>query len=194
MRRALFGGTFDPPHVAHLAAGEAAYRQLGVEQVTFLPAGDPWQKRDRRVSAATHRWEMTRLAVDGVDYFEADRGEIDRQGPSYTVDTLARYPADDELVLVLGADAALGIGTWERSQDVLGRVTVAVAPRTGVGRAAVEGAVGERMVWLDLPELAVSGTELRRRVRAGGSIRFLVREAVWGYIQTHRLYGADFEA
>ena len=95
MRRGILGGTFDPPHLAHLVAGEAAWRQLGLEVVTFIPAGAPWQKQGRQVTEAAHRWEMTRLAVAGVDYFEADDREILRRGPTYTVDTLAQFPDDD---------------------------------------------------------------------------------------------------
>jgi len=84
MKRALLGGTFDPPHLAHLVAGEAAYRNLGVDVVTFMPAGRPWQKSGNDVTAAEHRWAMTELAVEGVGYFEADDREVHRDGWTYT--------------------------------------------------------------------------------------------------------------
>lgn len=187
MRRALLGGTFDPPHIAHLVAGETAYRDLGVDVVSFLPAGAPWQKAGRTVSASEHRWEMTRLAVEGVEYFEADAREVRRDGWTYTVDTLASYPSEEELWLVLGADAAAGLPTWESYESVVERARVAVVPRDGITRAEVEAAAGP-VEWLDMPELRLSGTEIRRRAREGRSIRFLVRETVHEYILRHGLF------
>lgn len=187
MRRALLGGTFDPPHLAHLVAGEAAYRGLPVDEVTFLPAGAPWQKAGRQVTASTHRWEMTLRAVEGVEYFSADDREVHRDGWTYTVETLATFPAEEELWLVLGADAAAGLPTWERWREVVERARIAVAPRPGVTRSEVEEAAGP-VVWLDMPELRVSGTDIRRHAASGGSVRFLVREGVWRYLTEHRLY------
>jgi len=98
VRRGILGGTFDPPHLAHLVAGEAAYRELGLDVVTFLPAGRPWQKADLGVSPAADRWEMTRRAVAGVSYFAADDREVRRDGWTYTADTLATFPESEELV------------------------------------------------------------------------------------------------
>lgn len=187
VRRAILGGTFDPPHLAHLVAGEAAFRTLGVDVVTFIPAGAPWQKADRDVTGASHRWEMTRLATDGVQYFEADDREVHRDGWTYTIDTIDSFPADDDLILVLGSDAAAGMRTWEAADRLLERAQVAVAERPGFDRGAVESAIGD-VIWLDMPLLPVSGTELRKRACDGGSIRFLVREAVWEYIDRHGLY------
>lgn len=189
VRRGILGGTFDPPHLAHLFAGEAAYRDLGLDVVTFIPAGAPWQKAGRNVTSAEDRWEMTMLAVDGVPYFEADDREIRREGWTYTVDTLHSFPDDEELVLVLGADAARGITTWHRSDEVLQRATVAVIPRPGVDRTEVDTALADGdVVWLDTPDVRLSGTMLRRQARSGRSIRFLVRDAVWRYIEANRIY------
>jgi len=186
VRRGLLGGTFDPPHLAHLIAGEAAYRALALDEVTFIPAGAPWQKADRDVSDSDDRWEMTRLAIEGVDYFRADDREVRRDGWTYTIDTLAEFP-DDEIVLIMGADAAAGLPTWHRAADVIARVSVAVMSRPGVDRAAVEASVAAAW-WLDVPELAVSGTTLRARRKAGLSIRFYVPEAVYRYVTDHGLY------
>lgn len=186
MRRGILGGTFDPPHWAHLVAGEAAYRELGLDIVTFIPAGAPWQKAEREVSPAGHRWTMTSLAVEGVDYFEADDREVQRDGWTYTVDTLEEF-AGDEVALILGADAAAGLGSWHRVDDFMDRVVVAVMPRPGVERAAVE-ATGATVRWLDVPQLAISGTMLRGRRSAGRSIRFFVREPVYAYIEENGLY------
>lgn len=188
VRRALLGGTFDPPHLAHLVAAEAAFRQLGPDVVTFLPAGAPWQKQGSGVSAPGHRWEMTLRAIEGVDYFEADDREIRRDGWTYTADTLAGFDPADELLLVLGADAAAGLRSWERWPEVLERVEVAVAPRPGTDRTAVEEAVGRPLHWLDMPAMDVSGTVIRRRAATGLGFRFLVREAVWRYATEHGLY------
>ncbi len=187
MRRAILGGTFDPPHLAHLLAGEAAFRQLGVEVVTFIPAGAPWQKQGSEVTASEHRWNMTRIAVDGVEYFEADDREVRRDGWTYTIETLESF-GRDEIFLVVGADAAAGIPTWQRASELMDRARVAVVPRPGVRRDLVDEALGGGFVWLDMPEVQVSGTEIRRRLAEGKSVRFLVREAVWDYIVANRVY------
>ena len=186
MRRGILGGTFDPPHFAHLIAGEAAYRQLELDAISFIPAGSPWQKSDDRVTPSHDRWTMTALAVDGVDYFVADDREVTRDGWTYTFDTLSEFP-DDELFLILGADAASRLPTWHRAAEVISSVTVAVMPRPGTSRAAVVAA-GLGAVWLDVPEIAISGTMLRDRRRSGRSLRFFVREAVHQYIEDHGLY------
>ncbi len=171
-------------------AGEAAYREVGLDVITFLPAGRPWQKAGREVSAAPHRWEMTRRAVEGIPYFEADRREVARDGWTYTADTLETFPAEEELVLILGADAAAGLPTWQRPDAVLRRAGLAVMGRPGVERAAVDAAAGV-VHWLHAPLLDISGTLLRARHRAGRSIRFLVRDGVLAYIESAGLYRED---
>jgi nicotinate-nucleotide adenylyltransferase len=187
VRRGILGGTFDPPHLAHLVAAEAAYHDLGLDLVSFVPAGAPWQKADRVVTAAAHRREMSLLAVGGIGYLEADDREVRRDGWTYTIDTLDSFPERDELVLILGADAAAGLQTWHRAADVLTRAEIAVMPRPGVEREAVEEAAG-RVRWLETPLLPLSGTLLRRMCHEGRSIRFLVREPVYAYIVEHGLY------
>ncbi|MDJ0924844.1 MAG: nicotinate-nucleotide adenylyltransferase [Acidimicrobiia bacterium] len=189
MRRGILGGTFDPPHLAHLFAGEAAYRDLGLDVVTFLPAGAPWQKAGRNVASAEDRWQMTLLAIADVSYFEADDREIRRDGWTYTIDTLNSFPIDEELILILGADTARGLPTWHNADEVLRRASVAVVPRPGVEPGEVDVALsGGRFVWLDTPAVELSGTMLRRQARAGRSVRFLVRDAVWRYIDEHGVY------
>lgn len=188
VKRGILGGTFDPPHIAHLLAGEAAYRQLALDVVTFIPAGDPWQKSDSTVSRAQHRLQMTRLSVDSVPYFEVDDVEIRREGATYTIDTVESFRADD-VVLILGADAALGLRTWHRWRDLVDLVGIAVAPRPGIGRHEVERAVPKPVEWLDMALLNVSSTELRRRAGAGSSIRFYVSDGTWNYVKESGLYG-----
>jgi nicotinate-nucleotide adenylyltransferase len=187
VRRGILGGTFDPPHLAHLVAGEAAYRELGLDVVTFLPAGRPWQKAGRGVSSAAHRWEMTGRAVEGTRYFEADEREVVRDGWTFTADTLDTFPAEEELVLILGADAAAGLPTWQRPEAVLRRARLAVMGRPGMERTVVEAVLGE-VQWLDTPLLDISGTLLRARRRAGLSIRFLVPDTVLAYLESAGLY------
>ncbi len=129
---------------------------------------------------------MTLAAVDGVDGFRADDREVRRDGWTYTIDTMEEFSGDD-LFLILGADAAAGLRTWHRAEEVIARAEVAVVPRPGVDRAAV-AAVGANVTWLDVPELAVSGTMLRARRRAGLGIRFFVTEGVHRYVVDHGLY------
>jgi nicotinate-nucleotide adenylyltransferase len=189
VRRGILGGTFDPPHLAHLFAGEAAYRDLALDVVTFVPAGAPWQKAGRNVTSAEDRWQMTLLAVEGIPYFEADNREVRREGWTYTVETVRSFPEDEDLFLVLGADAARGIPTWHEADDVLRRATIAVVPRPGVERHEVDDVLaGGDVIWLETPDVRLSGTMLRRQARAGRSIRFLVRDNVWRYIEESQIY------
>lgn len=189
VRRGILGGTFDPLHLVHLFAGEAAYRDLDLDVVTFIPAGAPWQKAGRRITSPDDRWRMTILAIEGIPYFEADDREIKRDGWTYTVDTLREFPDNEDLYLILGADAARGLPTWHASDEILDRVTVAVVPRPGVEPSAVDEALrGGTVVWLDTPDVRLSGTMLRRRARAGRSIRFLVPDRVWQYVEANQIY------
>lgn len=187
MRIGLLGGTFDPPHVAHLAVAEAAFRQLGLDEVWLVPAGQPWQKAGATVTPARHRWGMTVAAAERIPYLATDDREVTRPGPTYTVDTLSEL-ADHEITLILGADAASRIATWHRAAEVREMAGIAVAPRPGTEPGPVEEAVGARLSWLEVPPLDLSGTDLRRRAAAGQSLRFLVPEGVWRYMENHRLY------
>ena len=189
----LLGGTFDPPHIAHLLAGEVAYRQLGLDRIIYLPAGSPWQKADREVSSAEHRWRMTEIATSGVPYFVPDDREVHRDGWTYTIETLGTFDQSEEIVLILGADAARGVPTWEKSGQVLERVRVAVLPRPGTERTEVESAIGPA-TWLDMPALPVSGTMIRQRFMNDTGVRFLVADGVYDYIVENRLYEVNSPA
>lgn len=168
-----------------------AYRQLGLDVVLFIPAGSPWQKAGRTVSGPEHRWEMTRLATEGIEYFQADEREVHREGWTYTADTLASFDPTDEIVLILGADAACGLPTWNRAEEVLDRATLAVAPRDGTAKERVAASVGGGFVSLDMVELDISGTVIRERIAMGRSARFLVRDGVWRYMTGNGLYAAQ---
>lgn len=192
VRSGIMGGTFDPIHIAHLHAAEVALQQLELDRVLFIPAGDPWQKRGRQVTAARHRLEMVRLATQGVDGFEVDTREIDRNGPTYTIDTLESFPADEELFLIVGADAAMNMTTWNQADEVLARVTVLVAPRPGIDIVEVALAFPSGVV-LDMAPLDVSATNVRKRLKAGKPHRFLVGAEVADYIAQHNLYADQIE-
>ena len=191
LRRALLGGTFDPPHIGHLAIAQAAWEQLGVDIVTFLPAGQPWQKsNEREVSPAAVRCEMVVAAIEGIPYFEIDRREAEREGPTYTWDTIASFDGDD-VVLVLGADSAARVDTWYRSRELVERTKIAVVGRPGTRGADVEAVLGPDVRWLDMPSLDLSSTDLRRLVARGYAGRFLIPDAVREVIAGHGLYSDE---
>jgi nicotinate-nucleotide adenylyltransferase len=191
----IFGGTFDPIHIAHLAVAEAARDALGLEQVLFIPAGRPPHKPGRPITAAEHRLAMVELAIAGNDAFAASRVEIDREGPSYTVDTLEAFAAETaDLTLILSAEAFLELPTWREPRRVLDLARLVVAPREGypeADQAFLEehfpGAAA-RAVFLDGPRLRLSASELRARAAGGRSLRYLVPDAVADHIGDHALY------
>lgn len=197
----VFGGTFDPIHFAHLAVAQEAAEALGLASVLFVPAGRPAHKPDRIVTPSVHRLAMVELAIAGNDRFAVGRQELERTGPSYTVDTLAAIRAgrtargeSPELTLILSADAFAGLTMWREPLRILGLARLAVAPRDGYPDANptflaehFPGIVG-RVVWLDGPRVRLSASELRRRSAAGRTLRYLVPDAVAAYIDDHALY------
>jgi nicotinate-nucleotide adenylyltransferase len=192
-RFGLLGGSFDPPHLGHLAFAEWARVQLDLEGVLFMPAGDPPHKRRARMTEARHRLAMTRLAVRGNPAFAVSDLEVRRNGPSYTVDTLRALTAAHPRrawVLLMGADAFTGFGTWRDPEGILARAQLAVALRPGARRprAGRWTRTGAGVTFLDNPGLEVSSTALRDRARAGLSLRYLVPEAVARHITRHALY------
>ncbi|GMQ93680.1 MAG: nicotinate-nucleotide adenylyltransferase [Acidimicrobiia bacterium] len=184
----ILGGTFDPPHNAHLAMARAAYVQLRLDSVCLMPAGDPWQKRESDVSDASDRWEMTVLLAAQHDWLVADDTEISRIGPSYTIETVEEF--DERPVLILGADAALGIPTWHRGYELVNFVDFAVAPRPGITMEDVERAVGSSVIPLDMDPIELSSTEIRELASAGADYRHLVPGAVHEFIESNRLYAS----
>jgi nicotinate-nucleotide adenylyltransferase len=182
----ILGGTFDPPHIGHLAVANAALEQLDVEVVRLIPAGDPWQKRDEQVTDARHRLAMTRLAASEDPRFVVDDLEIRRSGPSYMVDTIEQLGGP--CTLILGADAARNLLTWHRAATLLEMVEVAVVPRPGVGFSDVCDALGRPVIELSMPTIDLSGTQIRSHISRGHSPRFLVPDAVCDYIASNGLY------
>jgi nicotinate-nucleotide adenylyltransferase len=182
------GGTFDPIHVGHLAvASEVAYR-LALDEVVFVPAGQPWQKAATAVSPGEDRYAMTVLATEGDSRFSVSRSEIDRPGVTYTVDTLAELKAaGDELFFVVGADALAGLPTWHQPERLMRLAHVVGVTRPGYlvdVTAFPPGAV----TLVEVPALAISGSDCRSRVARGAPITYLVPEPVVDYIATHGLY------
>jgi nicotinate-nucleotide adenylyltransferase len=192
----VLGGTFDPIHVAHLALAQEAAESLGLERVLFVPAGTPPHKPGVQITPAADRLAMVELAIAGNDRFEVSRLEIDREGPSYTVDTLEALVATrrTEPMLILSADAFLGLRAWREPRRVLQLARLAVAPRDGYPEAGPEflathfPGLAERAVFLDGPRIRLSASVLRERAAAGRSLRYLVPDAVAAYIGDHGLY------
>jgi nicotinate-nucleotide adenylyltransferase len=195
----ILGGTFDPVHIGHLAAAEEVREALGLERILFVPAGLPPHKPDRVITAPSHRFAMVQLAIEGNVAFEASRVELDRSGPSYTIDTLQALarrgdgePCD--LTLILSAESFRGLPSWHEPERLFRLARIAIVPRGGLappGRSWLEEhfpGVEARVVELDAPRLRLSATDIRARVAAGRSIRYLVPDAVIRYIEDHDLY------
>jgi nicotinate-nucleotide adenylyltransferase len=194
----IFGGTFDPVHVAHLAVAEAAAEAIGLECVLFVPARQPPHKLDVVLSPAEDRLAMVRLAIEGNDRFAVDPLEIGRAGPSYTVDTLeairSRRAMDGpDLALIVSTEAYRQLPTWRDPARIVELATIVVAPRGGYADAAADALADvprgpERTVFLDKPRLRLSASELRTWAAEGRSLRYLVPDAVAAYIGDHGLY------
>lgn len=183
---AVFGGTFDPVHIGHLVAATQVWWTLGLDRVLLVVANQPWQKSGRVLTPAEVRYEMVAAAVAGHDGLEASRIEIDRGGVSYTADTLEELQGQGELYLVVGSDVGSELDTWERP-DVVRRLATLVVVGRPDAPDPVLGA-GWRCERVAIPQLAVSGTELRRRVAAGEPIDWLVPERVLARIRERGLY------
>src|SRR5687767_9660460 len=168
MRLGIMGGTFDPVHNGHLIAAEEARAACGLDEVVFVPAGRPWQKAERQVSSGEDRYLMTELATVTNPAFCVSRIELDRDGPTYTVDTL-RALSGPELWFISGADAVAQILTWKDPEEVLSLATFVAATRPG---HRTEG-LDPRVRVLEIPALAISSTEIRQRVREARPVRYL---------------------
>ncbi len=191
MKLGIMGGTFDPIHIGHLILAEQARYKLQLDLVKFVPAGDPWRKANRHVSAAEHRLEMTRLAVASSDFFEVDDREIVRGGATYTVDTLRDFRAamheGDQLYFLAGEDALADIVNWREPDGIAEAAFIVVAAREGAAPSA-DAVPASRLVWLEMPHVGISSTMLREMASRRASLRYLVPEAVAAYIQDKGLY------
>ena len=213
MRFGVFGGTFDPPHVGHLRAAEAARETLGLERVVFVPAGRPPHKTGDEITEARQRVEMLRSAIAGNDSFEISALELEREGPSFTVDTLGSltelYPNRDWF-FIIGSDAFADLPTWKDWKRLIGEYRLLLLARPGYSAEDARDVIPQEFshcvfsppfdaddprpsgVYLaEAPLLRVSASELRSRVREGHGVRYLVPEAVHQYIIQNRLYHDD---
>ena len=211
MRLAILGGTFDPIHVAHLAVAEAVRDVFQLDRMLLLTARRPPHKGEREVTTFSHRLAMTALACRGRDRLEPSDYEGSRPGPSYTVETVRHFRGelepDDPLFFVMGSDSLADLPSWREPRRILALANLVVAPRPGTAREVAEGALGADLAarvsaasgeaapacgsiyWTEVPQQDVSGSEIRRRVRADQGIAGLVPEAVAEYIARYHLYG-----
>lgn len=201
-RLGIMGGTFDPIHIGHLACAEQAREAFELAAVVFIPAGNPVFKKDRAVTPAADRLEMCRLATRSNPAFDVSAIEIERGGDTYTVDTLrqlrAHYPDNVELRFITGADAVASIVAWRESAAIADLARLIAVTRPGYAlsderRALIEGRGNFAVDYLEITSLAVSSSDLRRRVAAGASIRYLTMQRVFDYIREKRLYRDDGE-
>ena len=188
------GGTFDPIHHGHLVTAEAALWKFRLDEVVFVPTGSPWMKTEREVTSAEDRYLMTVIATASNPYFSVSRIEVDRSGPTYTIDTLEQLRAEAkepvELFFITGADAMLEIFHWKDPEQVLANAHFIAATRPGYDLTRFETETGAHpnVSVMPIPALAISSTDIRRRVREGEPIRYLLPEGVQTYVEKAELY------
>jgi nicotinate-nucleotide adenylyltransferase len=192
-RVGIMGGTFDPIHHGHLVAASEVATLYDLDEVIFVPTGEPWQKSEREVSPAEHRYLMTVIATASNPRFWVSRVDIDREGPTYTIDTIVDIAAQRpgaELFFITGADALAQILSWKRAEDAL-----RMAHFVGVTRPGYELSDDHLPIdsvrLLDVPAMAISSSDCRARVADGRPVWYLVPDGVVQYINKHRLYRAS---
>lgn len=190
------GGTFDPVHHGHLVAASEVQAWFDLDEVVFVPTGDPWQKADRGVSPAEHRYLMTVVATASNPRFRVSRVDIDRQGPTYTIDTLRDLRTempDAELFFITGADALADIFTWRDASELfeLAQFVGCTRPGYEMDPATLAAIPSHRVTMVEIPALAISSTDCRRRTQRGEPVWYLVPDGVVQYIAKHHLYIAS---
>lgn len=188
MRVGILGGTFDPIHIGHLIAASSVYEALNLDSVVFMPAGDPWQKRDRELSTGQQRLEMVKLATSDDARFQASDIEISRSGPTYAIDTVRdwkRRNSEDELFWIVGSDALSGIPSWHEWEAFVDEVTV-----VSVNRIGQSASVPFDVLSVEMPEVRISATQLRDRFTNKLDTKYLVPQKVSEYISDQGLYQA----
>jgi len=200
MRLGVFGGTFDPIHLGHLILAEHCREACRLDRVLFIPAGQPPHKSDRQITPGKQRLDMVELAIAGHPAFAASSIELDREGPSYSAETLgslARENPSDDLFFLIGSDSLADLPLWYQPARIAELATIVVTARPGVEQpdvASLRGILGRDAIAqieqhiVQIPLIQISSSIIRSRVAAGQSIRFLVPRAVECYIETHRLY------
>lgn len=198
MRLGILGGTFNPPHVGHLVCAQEAHDQLHLDRVVLMPTGEPPHKEVAADPGAEARYELCRLAVAGDERFEVSRLEVDREGRSYTVDTLRalhEQRSQDDITFIAGGDMARSLPDWREPETILSLATLGVAERAADRRAAIADAIrplrgSERVRFFEMPRIDVSSSLVRERVAAGRPIRYLVPDAVAEAIDRNGWYRA----
>lgn len=183
------GGTFDPIHIGHLIAASEVHSVLSLDAVWFIPAGEPWQKSDREVSSAQHRFAMTKLAVESDERFAVSDIEIRRQGPTRSIDTVRELRAQSpeiELYWIVGADVATRITSWFEWEQFVKEVTLVVVNRS---ESDVVVELPFTYVSIEMPAVRISATQLRERYKQGKSSKYLVPAQVDEYIKSFNIYG-----
>ena len=193
MKVGIYGGTFDPIHIAHLIIAEHARCQFSLDRVIFVPCFIPPHKRAKAISSANHRMAMVRLAINDYFPFSASDIEITRPGASYTVDSLEHFASTlglgkEQLYLIIGADNFSDFHRWREPERIVRLATLAVAARPGSRLRHPESIYGSTVLSLHAPLMQISATQIRQRVREGRSIHFLTPAAVEEYIRVNRLY------
>jgi nicotinate-nucleotide adenylyltransferase len=184
------GGTFDPIHHGHLVAASEVAALYGLDEVIFVPTGAPWQKADRQVSPSEHRYLMTVIATASNPRFWVSRVDIDRGGPTYTIDTIrdiGEQRPGAQLYFITGADAMAQILSWKDAPELLERAAFVGVTRPGYDLSDAHLPV-DSAILLDVPAMAISSSDVRRRVREGRPVWYLVPDGVVQYISKHRLY------
>jgi nicotinate-nucleotide adenylyltransferase len=191
-RLGVMGGTFDPIHYGHLVTAEEALHQFELDEVVFVPTGRPWMKEHEVVSPAEDRYLMTVIATASNPRFSVSRVEVDREGPTYTIDTLRAIKeiSGADLFFITGADAVLEIFQWKEPQELFDMAHFIAATRPGYDVAELEeqAAAHEGITAMSIPALAISSTDIRGRVARGRPIRYLVPEGVVSYVGKAGLY------
>ncbi len=187
------GGTFDPVHHGHLVAASEVQSWFDLDEVVFVPTGEPWQKSAREVTSAEHRYLMTVIATASNPRFTVSRVDIDRGGPTYTTDTLRDLTAampDTDLFFITGADALTEIFTWRDAAELweLAHFVGCTRPGYEMDTTSLDGIPPERLTILEIPALAISSTDCRHRTAADQPVWYLVPDGVVQYIAKHRLY------
>ena len=191
MNIGLFGGSFNPPHLAHLIVAETVREQFRLDQVWWMPARRPPHKAEETLVSSQHRLEMTRRATQDHPAFAVSDVEVRRAGASYTVETVRALQAthpEYAFSLLLGGDSLRDFGTWRQPEEIVARVPLIVYRRPGAADIEVEPYLAGRVRFAEAPLLEISGTEIRARLREGRSIRYLVPDAIRAYIEEHGLY------
>lgn len=194
-RVGVMGGTFDPIHHGHLVAASEVQAWFDLDEVLFVPTGDPWQKSDRVVSPAEHRYLMTVIATASNPAFTVSRVDIDRTGPTYTIDTLRDLSGqlpDTELYFITGADALADIFTWRDADELFELANFVGCTRPGydMDGQTLTGIPSDRVTIVEIPALAISSTDCRNRTARGEPIWYLVPDGVVQYVAKHRLYSS----